>query len=705
MIRQIFCLLCLLPVWIASAAETPPTLHHQLKVQLSPDQGHLKVQDRLTLTEPVDQLTLLLHGDLKAEISEPGAKISSKSVRSWVPLKQYSIRFSQPTQTFTLEYQGRISHDLSRLSKDYAGGRDTTPGLISSQGVFLSAGSFWYPQIEDHLLSFTLDVSLPNGWSSVSQGNETATNRWQETLPQDDIYLIAAPFRVYNRETPVAKAQVFLREKDDALADRYLNATADYLQLYEKLLGSYPYAKFALVENFWESGYGMPSFTLLGPQVIRLPFIIHTSYPHEILHNWWGNSVFIDYSSGNWAEGLTSYLADHLLKEQQGSGEDYRRNSLQKYADYVAESEDFPLTEFRSHHGDVSQAVGYSKTLMFFHMLRKKLGDSTFLEGLRRFYQDNLYRSASFADLRTAFENSSRSDLRIFFDQWTTRTGAPALSVADISVQPTDEGYRLRGVVEQTQTQAAYALEIPLFIQLENTTEPLAFNLGMTGKRQTFDYTLKQRPVKISIDPRFELFRKLHPQELPASLGQLFGTERLSIVLPFDATAEMKTAYRQLAEAWQQRGANIDIHWDNRLKQLPDHPTWLFGRENSFMSALKQATGQQGIDLTIDSVDWQGVDYSLNHNSLALALKTDPQDSTITLGFLTSPTPAALKTLARKLPHYGRYSYTLFEGDAVNNRLKGQWSLSESPLSVKLVETTIPAVSIPSLQPLTAVIE
>ena len=70
--------------------------------------------------------------------------------------------------------------------------------------------------------------------------------------------------------------------------------------MYRQLIGPYPYGKFALVENFWETGYGMASFTLLGPQVIRFPFILNSSYPHEILHNWWGNSVFVDYASGNW---------------------------------------------------------------------------------------------------------------------------------------------------------------------------------------------------------------------------------------------------------------------------------------------------------------------------------------------------------------------------------------------------------------------
>ncbi len=129
--------------------------------------------------------------------------------------------------------------------------------------------------------------------------------------PTEEIYVIAAAFTEYEFDAGAVKAMAFLREKDDALANRYLETTAQYLEMYRKLIGPYPYGKFALVENFWETGYGMPSFTLLGSQIIRFPFILHSSYPHELLHNWWGNGVFVDFESGNWCEGLTAYMADH----------------------------------------------------------------------------------------------------------------------------------------------------------------------------------------------------------------------------------------------------------------------------------------------------------------------------------------------------------------------------------------------------------
>jgi len=155
----------------------------------------------------------------------------------------------------------------------------------------------------------------------------------------------------------------------------------------------------------------MPSFTLLGSQVLRLPFLLRSSYPHEILHNWWGNSVYPDYDDGNWSEGLTAYLADHLGAEQRGRGAEYRRGVLQKYSDYVSDDRDFALTQFRSRHGSSTEAVGYGKSAMFFHMLRLAMGDDSFRAGLSDFYAANTFKRAGYSQLRRSFERASGREL------------------------------------------------------------------------------------------------------------------------------------------------------------------------------------------------------------------------------------------------------------------------------------------------------
>ena len=83
-----------------------------------------------------------------------------------------------------------------------------------------------------------------------------------------------------------------------------------------------------------------------------------------------GNSVYVDFDKGNWCEGLTAYMADHLIKEQRGQAEEYRRSTLQKFTDFVNDEMIFRWVSFLSRHDGSSEAIGYGKSLTVFHMLR-----------------------------------------------------------------------------------------------------------------------------------------------------------------------------------------------------------------------------------------------------------------------------------------------------------------------------------------------
>ena len=139
--------------------------------------------------------------------------------------------------------------------------------------VYLAGSSYWYPVFDSKLISFSLEVELPHHWDAVSQGertghfkNEDNTRvKWESPEPQEDIYLIASRFTEYLSHNGQVTVMAFLRAPDEELANKYLEAASGYIAMYDKLIGPYPYKKFALVENFWETGLGMPSFTLLGP--------------------------------------------------------------------------------------------------------------------------------------------------------------------------------------------------------------------------------------------------------------------------------------------------------------------------------------------------------------------------------------------------------------------------------------------------------
>jgi len=61
-----------------------------------------------------------------------------------------------------------------------------------------------------------------------------------------------------------------------------------------------------------------------------------------------------------------------------------------------------------------------------------------------------------------------------------------------------------------------------------------------------------------------------------------------------------------------------------------------------------------------------------------------PADAGQVAAFVASADPGALPGLARKLPHYGKYSLLGFEGDAPSNIAKETWPVPISPLTAVL---------------------
>jgi aminopeptidase N len=229
--RLLFCWILLFAAARVPGAET---IHHRLEVRLDPAAGGIEVSDTLSLPRPVAELEFLLHAGLRPSASQ-GKLVSSGEYRQGdLAIRRYRLQFAQPTQGVRLDYRGTIHHPLQTQGEGYGAHRHTTPGLIGPEGVFLAHSSHWYPIIEDALLSFTLQVSLPEGWTAVSQGRELPAGGWEESAPQDEIYLLAGRYTPYRRPTPHGEMQVYLRGPDEALAQRYLEAGERHLRRFSR---------------------------------------------------------------------------------------------------------------------------------------------------------------------------------------------------------------------------------------------------------------------------------------------------------------------------------------------------------------------------------------------------------------------------------------------------------------------------------------
>ncbi|MCX6258425.1 MAG: M1 family aminopeptidase [Bacteroidia bacterium] len=675
-------------------------VHHRINVKIDINSRTIDAIDSIGFPESMtanvnDTLKFKLNANLTVRSLNQSVKLTEmKSPASHEPSevkeKIYMISFSskkQNAQNLPLQFSGKLEGEIKAAAADYARGFSDTPGLICDKGIYLAGSTLWYPSFEGCMLTFSVTADIDKDWGVISQGKRTINEvvndrklvRYESPEPQEQIYLIAGKWTEYNKYDGNILVQAELRTPDSTMAFKYINATIDYLTLYNKLIGPYPYSKFTLVENFWETGFGMPSFTLLGEQVIRFPFILGSSYPHELLHNYWGNSVYVDYDKGNWCEGITVYMADHLLKEQQGQGAEYRRTTLQKFTDFVNAGNDFPVIKFRSRNNSAEEAIGYGKVLMIFEMLRHEYGDELFIKAWTRFYNDNKFRKASYDDIRLAFEAVTGKKLRPFFDQWLLRTGAPAIKLSNVTVKSVDGKFQLVFVLEQTQKEDVFDLKVPVAVYSENDNNVNIQDVTFNKREQTFTLTFDKRPVRLDVDPQFNVFRKLDKGEVPNSLSQIFGDTDAVMILP--KNSPYLKEYIDLAEQWKAsqnaQGNKLEILYDADLKEVPAKSSWIIGFDNKFAAGQDVFGGYAGFlqDETLAQVE------TLKQNGALVYVFPNAKDKTHTNAFLGSKNQTMIGALKRKITHYTKYSYLGFANDAGDNVLKGEFPALASPMT------------------------
>jgi aminopeptidase N len=589
--------------------------------------------------------------------------------------------------TLVIEYSGVICDSIEAPGKAYAKGFGTTTGLIEDRGVFLSNESLWYPFQFGSTFTFMLTVDVPYDWMSVSQGDriDEYTSRihdedrvvtvWLENHATPELYLVAGKYHRHEDNHNGTWVMTYTYEQSDSLSQVYIDATKRYISMYENLIGPYPYGKFALVENFWQTGFGMPSFTLLGSKVIRLPFIVHTSYGHEILHNWWGNSVYVDYEGGNWCEGITTYGADYMYKEQVGEAEarDYRHHTLISFNNYVTPEKDFALCEFCERHDAASQSIGYGKALMVFHMLRKSLGDSLFWRGLREFYIARRFTTASWSDLSGAFGDVARRDLSWYFDQWVKRTGIPTIRLADADHMARDGRHTVAFTLEQASP--TFVLDIPVSIETTHGSED--FTVRLRGTDSTYALETRAQPVSMAVDPHYDTFRTLYLEEIPLTLGAMFGQDSVVVVIGADEADSVKAALREMVRSWGVGGPILD-EADLDREPADSRHLWLLGRGRLAEGILGLRSDQ--IRMETGQVVIADTEFSTSGNTFVCTLR-NPSDETLGIGVVMTEDIDSLVALAPRLPHYARYSYIGFQGQ--RPVVKGVWKERRSPLKVE----------------------
>jgi uncharacterized iron-regulated protein len=556
--------------------------------------------------------------------------INGKSVTPKVMDNRLALPLHREAIKIQMEYEGIFSNKEG----------ENLENIIDDEGVFLL--SDWYPAGETDLGRFSLQAIIPKNFQAVSEAEDiTAEDMGDRRLisfdfphPVTHIHFIMASYLIEKDHQSGVQVETYLLPDDQNLARRYLDASKKYLEMYENILGPYPFKRFAVVENILPTGYGMPTFTLLGRQVLKLPFIPETSLGHEILHSWFGNSVYVDYSKGNWSEGLTTYLADHYYEQMRGLGWEYRKGLIEDYESYVRGENEIAIQDFVSGDNRAIRAVGYGKTAMVFHMLNNRVGDKAFKEALRQLVVKQRFRLTSWQDLEAIFSKTAKDDLGDFFGFWLKNKGAMAINLDKIRLGQSKDGYTLEFNIRIENS--SMPVLIPLVIRSEDKEEKKILSLSKDS--EDFALPIKDRAREIVVDPDYDLFRTLYPAEKRAVLSRLLGDSTRTVVLP-ETNQEI---YEPLIQELENRGfkklaaKEVDhkILAHRSLLFLGDHPKYEF----IFPRTAEKASG------------------------FSLVITKNKFNPNLVVGLAVGQNSEEVKGVINKFFHYGKYSKLIFSG-------------------------------------------
>lgn len=584
---------------------------------------------------------------------DPATREFSAVAELWRPPREY--RFtphpSLTVRNVALERSGmmRIEYGgtLPPLDRniDFRGVLKALPPMASPEGSYLGSAASWYPKPRSHF-TYRVRLRLPANQKGLVAGRlvseKTQGDSYEATFefegPSDGIDLMAGPYEVRERFLQLPDKRVRLRTyffPDLAgLADAYLEDSARYIERYSSAIGPYPFFEFSVVASPLPSGFGMPSLTYIGAQVLKLPFIRATSLGHEVLHNWWGNGVLVEYARGNWSEGLTTFMADYAYKETESpqAARDMRLQWLRDLA-AVPASAQRPILAFRSRAHGADALVGYSKSAMLFFMLRDTIGEDAFALGIRRFWRENRFRVASWLELIDAFQHASGRDLDPFFEQWLTRAGAPAVRIVSASGQK-------MVTVTIKQSVPPYALRLPVEFQFETGSETRWVEIER--EEQTVSLQFKDEPKSVRLDPELRVWRLLEREELPPILRQWIVARSPAVLFETKTPSAVMLAKRLFESPFRE------------VKAPDGEPLLIMGLHADVDAALQR--------------------LKLPPRPAMLAGKGTAQVWTIAgsnVAVISARDEASLEALARPLPHYGSQSWLAFDGARVLER--GAW--------------------------------
>ncbi len=409
-----------------------------------------------------------------------------------------------------------------------------TPGRaaqIHTQGQ-PDTNSFWYPCHDSPNERLTTEIlcTVPEGNYVSSNGrlvSETTTDgrttfHWNQDLPHVN-YLVSLCVGQWDivdiTETDLPMPVYVPKGMGKHVQGTYGRTPAMVEAMAAALDEPYPWAQYGqvLVWNFGAGGMENTSVTTMfeaaileDPSVERDLRRLDSLIAHELGHQWFGDLITCNSWDHIWLnEGFATYMEALWWEACEGYDNGYLFDIWENNRSSAGRDKT-PAVAMRP--GMVSREYGsandvfrrksnpYPKGASILHMLRSKLGDEAFFDGLRGYVDEYKYKTVETSDFRKSMENASGLSLERFFEQWAFRPGTPEVTVTSSWDLPRKT---LSIKVEQTQRVdsafPAFSFDLPIHIVTDKGAR--LETLRITERLFETTISLDSEPAMVAVDP------------------------------------------------------------------------------------------------------------------------------------------------------------------------------------------------------------
>lgn len=546
--------------------------HSELRLTVDPDVYFISgiVKNTVTVLENTSTITF----DLANELAVTSAKQGTQNL-SFVQNGENEIEVTFPSLitagtsvTIEITYSGAppVNGFAAFAAESHAG----TPVMWTLSEPF--GARDWWPckqDLNDKMNSVDIYITAPSVYTSVANGleqsvvvngNGTKTTRFVHNYPIP-AYLVAFAVTNYQTFTQTAGIETpfpivnYIYPENYATATAQLAETLPIMNLFETLFEPYPFRneKYGHAQFGWGGGMEHTTVSFMGS-------FNRSLIAHELGHQWFGDKITCGSWNDIWLnEGFAEYLSGLVVENLDGddSFTNWKNNKINTITSQPGGAVYLSDTEATNVARIFSNRLTYSKGSMVVNMLRFKLGDAVFFQGVKNYLADtNLaYKYAVSTDLQTHLEAVYGSSLDEFFNDWLYNEGYPTYT---ITAQNWGAG-QARITVNQTQSHPSVSyFEMPLPVRLTGSGgQTFDTIVNNTTNGQQFIVAVPFVVTGVQFDPKKNIISKNNTATLGNEAFSLENSitafpnpvsDEIHIQMPLDISLESVEIYNNLGQ-------------------------------------------------------------------------------------------------------------------------------------------------------------